>query len=85
MRQPIDNSIDGLRNYLSAVNIRNKCKHPLFLALRFDACIGLLYDSSRAANPAHTRRLLEKAVEPSLSDPPPNPPLLGGPRRRRAV
>mmetsp|Transcript_10861 Transcript_10861/g.35651 ORF Transcript_10861/g.35651 Transcript_10861/m.35651 type:complete len:289 (-) Transcript_10861:353-1219(-) len=52
VRQPIDNSIDGLRNYLSAVNIRNKCKHPLFLALRFDACIGLLYDSSRAANPA---------------------------------
>ena len=48
----IDNSINGLRNYLSAVNIRNKCKHPLFLVLRFDTCVGLLYDSSRAGNPA---------------------------------
>ena len=48
----IDNTIDGLRNYLSALNIRNKCKHPLFLVLRFDACIGLLYDSTRVVNPA---------------------------------
>lgn len=39
-RWPIDNSMEGLRAYLSAVNIRNKCKHPLFLILRFDACVG---------------------------------------------
>jgi len=52
VRRQIDNSIDGLRAYLSAVNIRNKCKHPLFLVLRFDSCVGLLYDSSRAAHPA---------------------------------
>jgi hypothetical protein len=49
---PIENSLDGLRNYLSALNIRNKCKHPLFLALRFDSCIGLLYDSTSVRNPA---------------------------------
>lgn len=49
---PIENSLDGLRNYLSALNIRNKCKHPLFLALRFDSCIGLLYDSMSVRNPA---------------------------------
>ena len=51
-RLAIDNSIDGLRNYLSALNIRNKCKHPLFLVLRFDTCIGLLYDSTQARDPA---------------------------------
>ncbi|EOD30038.1 hypothetical protein EMIHUDRAFT_449721, partial [Emiliania huxleyi CCMP1516] len=55
VRLQIDNSIDGLRAYLSAVNIRNKCKHPLFLVLRFDSCVGLLYDSSRAADPARPR------------------------------
>ena len=44
--------MDGLRAYLSALNIRNKCKHPLFLVLRFDTCIGLLYDPTRERNPA---------------------------------
>lgn len=44
-RLTIDNSIDGLRAYLSAINIRNKCKHPFFLVLRFDTCISLLYDT----------------------------------------
>ena len=48
---PIDNSIDGLRAYLSALNIRNKCKHPLFFALRFDSCIGLLFDASVVRSP----------------------------------
>lgn len=48
----IDNSIEGLRAYLSALNIRHKCKHPLFLVMRFDMCIGLAYDTTRANNPA---------------------------------
>ena len=52
-RLAIGNSIDGLRAYLSALNIRNKCKHPLFLVLRFDACVGLLYDTSCETNPAN--------------------------------
>ena len=43
-RQLIDNSMEGLRAYLSALNIRNKSKHPLFFVLRFSSCIGLLYD-----------------------------------------
>uniref|UniRef100_A0A7S0J8P1 Uncharacterized protein n=1 Tax=Calcidiscus leptoporus TaxID=127549 RepID=A0A7S0J8P1_9EUKA len=51
-RQTIDNSIDGLRAYLSALNIRNKIKHPLFLVLRFSACVGLLYDTEAVLNPA---------------------------------
>jgi len=44
-RHEIDNSMAGLRAYLSALNIRNKCKHPLFLVLRFDSCVGLFYDA----------------------------------------
>jgi hypothetical protein len=31
----IDDSIAGLINYYTASNIRNKIKHPLFLALKF--------------------------------------------------
>ena len=50
-RLQIDNSIDGLRAYLSALNIRNKCRHPLFFVLRFDACVGLLYDTASVVNP----------------------------------
>ena len=46
VRHEIDNSITGLRAYLSALNIRNKCKHPLFLVLRFSACVGLWYDAT---------------------------------------
>jgi len=51
IRKQIDNSMDGLRAYLSALNIRNKCKHPLFLVLRFDTCVGLLYDSTSVSDP----------------------------------
>ena len=51
-RRPIDNSIEGLRAYMSALNIRNKCKHPLFLVLRFDDCVALLYDRRIEHNPA---------------------------------
>ena len=50
-RHEIDNSLDGLRAYLSALNIRNKCKHPLFLVLRFNACVGLWYDTTTGADP----------------------------------
>eukprot|EP00316_Scyphosphaera_apsteinii_P010859 CAMPEP_0119329386 /NCGR_PEP_ID=MMETSP1333-20130426/75695_1 /TAXON_ID=418940 /ORGANISM="Scyphosphaera apsteinii, Strain RCC1455" /LENGTH=74 /DNA_ID=CAMNT_0007338491 /DNA_START=15 /DNA_END=236 /DNA_ORIENTATION=- len=41
----------GLHAYLSAANIRNKCKHPLFLVLRFDACVGLFYDADSFGDP----------------------------------
>ncbi|KAL3915007.1 MAG: hypothetical protein SGPRY_007410 [Prymnesium sp.] len=70
-RQQIDNSIEGLRAYLSALNIRNKCKHPLFLALRFDSCVRLFYDSHRVCNPlrddeAFYHMMEVKAVLPLL-------------------
>ena len=54
-RHEIDNSITGLRAYLSALNIRNKCKHPLFLVLRFSACVGLWYDATRTLRVALDR------------------------------
>ena len=41
----IDNSVKGFYNYFSAPNIRNKVKHPLFLAVKFSACISLYFDS----------------------------------------
>ena len=41
----------SLRAYLSALNIRNKCKHPLFLVLRFDSCIALMYDTRYVTDP----------------------------------
>ena len=50
-RREIDDSLDGLRAYLSALNIRNKCKHPLFLVLRFNSCVGLWYDTALRGDP----------------------------------
>ena len=63
LRCVIDNSMEGLRAYLSAVNIRNKCKHPLFLILRFDACVGLFYDPTRSSNPSEDDGAFERMME----------------------
>ncbi|CAD8111482.1 unnamed protein product [Paramecium sonneborni] len=41
----IKNSIDGLINYFTAPNIRHKVKHPIFLLLKFSACIQLYVNS----------------------------------------
>ncbi|CAD8144704.1 unnamed protein product [Paramecium octaurelia] len=40
----IENSIIGFINYFTASNIRNKIKHPIFLALRFSSLIKLFVD-----------------------------------------
>lgn len=40
---PIKNNFIGLYNYLTAPNIRNKTKHPLFLAIKFQACFEIYY------------------------------------------
>jgi hypothetical protein len=63
LRSPIDNTMEGLRAYLSAVNIRPKCKHPLFLVLRFDACVGLYYDTSRTNNPAEDVEAFQRMMQ----------------------
>ena len=67
---PIDNTVDGLRAYLSALNIRNKCKHPLFLVLRFDACIGLLYDASAVQSPAEDEHAFYAMMAAVRTSPP---------------
>jgi len=41
IEEEIQNSIDGLHSYLTAPNIRNKVKHPIFLCVRFSNCITL--------------------------------------------
>jgi len=74
-RQPIDNSCAGLRAYLSALNIRDKCKHPLFLVLRFDQCAGLLFDSSRATNPAEDDGAFNAMMSCFAQKSTPNPQL----------
>lgn len=40
----IDNSLDGMCNFLTAPNIRNKVRHPLFLSIKFSKCIKLYYN-----------------------------------------
>ncbi|CAD8117211.1 unnamed protein product [Paramecium sonneborni] len=43
IQAPIENNENGLHNYLTAPNIRNKIKHPLFLALKFSKCMTIYY------------------------------------------
>lgn len=43
----IANDFSGLCSYLTAPNIRNKIRHPLFLTLRFNSCISLYYNRFR--------------------------------------
>lgn len=40
----ITNSLDGLISYYTAANIRNKVKHPFFIAIRFSECCSLYYN-----------------------------------------
>jgi len=44
IEEEIQNSIDGLHSYLTAPNIRNKVKHPIFLCVRFSNCISLHFN-----------------------------------------
>jgi hypothetical protein len=39
------NDFKGLRDYLSASNIKNKVKHPLFILLKFSTCMNLFYNT----------------------------------------
>ncbi|EGR31513.1 zinc finger transcription factor sma, putative [Ichthyophthirius multifiliis] len=39
----IQNDLEGIINYLTAPNIRNKIKNPLFLAYKFSKCIQLYF------------------------------------------
>ncbi|CAD8202482.1 unnamed protein product [Paramecium octaurelia] len=46
-QEVIKNSIEGLINYFTAPNIRHKVKHPIFLLLKFSACISLYVNSAK--------------------------------------
>jgi hypothetical protein len=50
LEKPIDADITGLCDYLTASNIKNKVKHPLFLLLRFSNCVKLYYNSRKFQN-----------------------------------
>ena len=42
--EKITGDIVGLVNYFSAPNIRNKVRHPIFLALKFPEAVKLFYN-----------------------------------------
>ena len=44
--QKITEDLDGLISYYTAPNIRNKIKHPFFLAIRFNKCASLFYNKN---------------------------------------
>ena len=43
----ITNNLEGLISYYTAANIRNKIKHPFFIALRFSECCSLYYNKEK--------------------------------------
>jgi hypothetical protein len=45
--EKISNDIIGLVNYFSAPNIRNKIRHPIFLALKFNEAVKLYYNPKK--------------------------------------
>lgn len=49
VEETIENDLKGLYNYLTAPNIREKVKNPLFLALKFHKCVKMFYDPGKMA------------------------------------
>lgn len=49
LEEKITPDIVGLINYFSAPNIRNKIRHPLFLALKFRECVHLYYNPKKVS------------------------------------
>jgi len=43
--EKIDNSIQGVCDYLTAQNIKNKIKHPLYLLFKFSKCFKVYYNT----------------------------------------
>ena len=46
---PIFDNLQGLCDYLTASNIKNKVKHPLYIAIKFSSCIKLYYNKNMAS------------------------------------
>ena len=53
IKEKIGNDATGLVNYFSTANIRNKVKHPLFLAAKFNRCVSIYYRRSLAEESSH--------------------------------
>ena len=47
VESPIENNLKGLYDYLTAPNIRDKVKNPLFLSIKFNNCVTLYYDREK--------------------------------------
>ena len=45
IQEDISNDFKGLINYFTAPNIRNKIKHPLYLAFKFNKCVSIFYNT----------------------------------------
>lgn len=46
----IENNLRGLYDYLTAPNIRDKVKSPLFLSVKFNECVKILYDETQISH-----------------------------------
>eukprot|EP01017_Pseudomicrothorax_dubius_P049828 TRINITY_DN9325_c0_g1_i4.p1 TRINITY_DN9325_c0_g1~~TRINITY_DN9325_c0_g1_i4.p1 ORF type:complete len:315 (-),score=32.05 TRINITY_DN9325_c0_g1_i4:48-992(-) len=46
----IGSDLTGLVNFFTAPNIRQKCRHPLFLVLRFPQALSLYYNSEKVSS-----------------------------------
>jgi hypothetical protein len=58
----ISNDISGFTNYFTAPNIRNKVKHPIFLAYKFSNCVSLYYNSDNFPGTEKVDVIVEQAV-----------------------
>jgi hypothetical protein len=47
IQEEITSNIEGFNNYFTAPNIRNKVKHPIFLASKFHSNIKLLFNQDK--------------------------------------
>ncbi|CAD8143406.1 unnamed protein product [Paramecium pentaurelia] len=56
----IEDTLEGLNNYLMAQNIRNKCRHPYFLTLKFRSVFDLYYNSNLYSAQLSLEQLLVK-------------------------
>ncbi|CAD8158864.1 unnamed protein product [Paramecium octaurelia] len=56
----IEDTLEGLNNYLMAQNIRNKCRHPYFLTLKFRSVFDLYYNSNIYSTQLSLEQLLVK-------------------------
>jgi ribosomal protein L29 len=58
----INNDAQGLCDYLSAPNIKNKVKHPLFLVLKFSHCVKLYYNGLKLQATSNSLKISEMII-----------------------